>query len=350
MPEPHLLVLRVQLENMRKETAMTMHRKRLLAAITWYGEHFPAMDWDNHDALIRAWWKDYKEAEAQETFESVFKANRMAIKELKHEVEFIAKEDFSAAPRYKRAANEPTPPLEKFPQHWYDTGVSGMKHRVDPSMFTTPTGGGKSKKYEYGLHDISMSLLDKRKTIMSQTFTKLEERRQDGRHVIFMPLAPQEDLNLFFRLNDIAKATRGKYPLFYAWIRKIREQMTRVKQAWEYDMGSNFIALSPKDQVNPKLKYGMVNKYKLPGQEKDQHATPEHRQLAKDNSRDYTSILDRMNNARYNEIVVAMRVHANPAFPLFTNWRHQQKVFEPYDAYGTGATLHAPIPGDRLLV
>jgi hypothetical protein len=50
---------------------MSIHRKKLIQQIKFYGASFPFKDWDNNLALITAWWKEYKEAQAEETFDSV---------------------------------------------------------------------------------------------------------------------------------------------------------------------------------------------------------------------------------------------------------------------------------------
>ena len=337
-------------------------RQELLSALKQCGASFSAKDyWAANELKLDKWWGHFQAWERDESFARAFFDNRIAIKELKNKVQVVGGPNsnitFGAAVDYALGAAR-TP----LPSHLYDTGVSGMVNRVKPENFYTKasapqkkvygraaqnlapvTKEGESLKNKLGLHDMSMSLMNCKKAISAQTFTDLLNPDKDDRYVIFVALAQPEDQAVFYDLNDNAKAVRDTNPAFYAKVRKLRAEITRVKLAWDYDMGSNFIALRPDDKVKPKLRYGMIGGKKLPGVVLPVAANDGDRELAKSQARDYKSIL-KTQTQKYNEITVAIRKHQNPMFPIFTQWNFETKVFVPFAPEGHVGALHAPIP------
>ena len=323
------------------------HRDNLMRALdAWKGEPVDA-NWPVDETLVVNWWDDYKSWERDETIARAFADNRLALKELKAETMVYggpsSSINFNAYTKYSTALPEGERNLQDhFAGHKYDTGVASYVKRANPKHFVE---GAKHDKYTEGLHDVSMSILKAGTRIDQQTYTDLTRADSNGKFVIFMPLPEPEDQAVFNRLNDIAKRVKLGCPKFYTRIRTYRSEMTRVKLAWDEDMASNFIALAPENQARPKLRYGMVNSYRVDGKtlpatqalrdKAHDTARPKWEEFRKwpERTRNYKSILAEMTK-KYNECTIAIRKHENPRFPVFAKWNQADGRFDKFQPAG----------------
>lgn len=336
----------------------SINRQKLILALdNWNGEPKDA-NWPVDEALVVTWWREYKDWERDEKIARAFGDNRLAIKELQGETSVYGGPtsgiNFTVYEKYgKNTRNNPNPKVP-YKDHKYDTGVQSYVKRSTPAYFL---GGAGPDKYTDGLHDVSMSILKAGTAIDQQTYTDLTDPKSDQKYVIFVPLPEPEDQAVFNRLNDIAKRVKLVCPAFYQRIRTFRAEMTRVKLAWDEDMASGFIALAPDNRARPKLRYGMVNTYRVDGRVLT--ATAEHRAKAHDTARpkweefrrwpertrNYKSILAEMTK-KYNECTIAIRKHENPRFPVFARWNFAQRRFDKFAPVGREGTpdLNVPVP------
>lgn len=273
-------------------------------------------DWTWASGIINNWWKAFKEWEARDTFEAAFRENRMTFRESK----FGTKKIWPAMQAYKPGDKKKS----EFSGHTLDVGLTGFNKRMDPENFL-PDVGGDSKKYELGLHDLSASLLNPGKAISSQTYTSLPDKQ----YVIFMPLSDQRDQVVFQWLNIFAKRVGKKHAEFYNLIRTIRSQMSRIKLAYEWDMSSSFVALTPEAE-KPKFRYMPGRTHKVKGNIFGRKTTEAHIERFKDNAIDYRGLINKMieGGHGYNEIIVAYRQHANKSFPMYAKWNLAAKQFD----------------------
>ncbi len=338
----------------------TINRNKLMLALDdWNGEPKDE-NWPIDEKLVVTWWGEYKAWERDETIARAFGDNRLAVKELQSEVSVYggpnSTVNFTAFEKYGRNTRTNPNPKVHYKDHKYDTGVESYMKRSSPAYFL---GGEGPSKYTEGLHDVSMSILRAGKPIDQQTYTDLGDQKSDQKYVIFVPLPEPEDQAVFNRLNDIAKRVKLKCQVFYQRIRTFRAEMTRVKLAWDEDMASGFIALAPDNKARPKLRYGMVNTYRVDGNVLT--ATAEHRAKARDTARprweefrrwpertrNYKSILTEMTK-KYNECTIAIRKHENPRFPVFARWNFAQKRFDKFDPPGRANTPDLDVPVQTL--
>jgi hypothetical protein len=322
----------------------------------WNGQP-TTQGWPISADLITLWWDDYQAWERDETIARAFNDNRLAEKELKREKVQYGGEGASEPGKfsaYKRYGDAQT---EYYPDHLYNTGVSGFVKRAKPEYWL---GSETTNKYTDGLHDVSMSILKAGKPIDKQTYHDLQYvdgfgKSKTGTIVIFVALPEPEDMAVFYRLNDIAKVVKTSCADFYNRVRTFRSEMNRVMLAWDCDMASNFIAKRPDNKAKPKLHYGMINSIRVDGRivaatEEDRKkardtARPNWEEFRQGRSRNYKSILAEMKK-QYNECTIAVRKHANPIFPVFTKWSYENQWFEKFAPEGRENTpdLNVPVP------
>ncbi len=274
---------------------------------------------------VNNWWLAYKDWEAEESFKRAFKERRMTARTMVFHVEH--------QPLNMIRLSEP----EKGKQNTggkSSTGITGMMKRVDPDNFL-----GKSKKYEFGLHDMSASLLTPDRPIDLQLYghsfrsqshpvTKTGtgvSKVEESKYVTFMPVGQAEDMALFLALVEIAKGMRGVSDELYNKVRQIRGEFTRIKLADKDDSHIGFVDISAQDSPIRKYRYGLINEKDVVA---DDWRKTEERKASAAN---YTSILEteisRLLRGKdygvgkfYNEIIIAYRKHASPYFPVFTRW------------------------------
>lgn len=291
---------------------------------------------------VVAWFGAYKTWEAGDTIGKAFHDQRLTIRTYAPPGK-QSKWDTVYADNQTKAGGRTTS-WAGSPQ---DVSGAGVFARTHASNFAP----GASRKYAVGLHDLSASLLDPEQDISVQLFHKLESINKesklptmDGAPVIFMPLPKEADIQLFHLLNARTKLWREEWPRLYELICIYRARMTRIKQAYEYDIGAGFAA-QPRAKPEPgkpnvKFKYGVGEKIKVVGGPTVPiKTTPGVNDEAtlKANALSYKRILrDSPTRGTYNEITISYRQHANRKFPQAALWNFARKEFNCFSIDGKG--------------
>jgi hypothetical protein len=137
----------------------------------------------------------------------------------------------------------------------------------------------------------------------------------------FLPLSKPEDQYVIYKLVRYAKALRMEIPDLYELILGYRSEMTRVKLAHGFDMGTGYIAVEtkdPTDNIPYKVSYSIGNAAK------ERRAEPG--AIGKVNEPVNSDLIRKRQQAYFkhnadvamlgNEIVIAMREHAG-SFPVY---------------------------------
>ena len=312
---------------------MSLFDARMLAANS-VGKEPPSLTLVN---LVIEWFDAYKTWEATDTIEKAFRSKRLTIRT------YVRPDATGSKWDMVRPGSQTTTPggvvqtREGYP---YDVSGKGVMARTNPLNFAPEA----NKKYSIGLHDLSASLLDPAKAISGQLYHALDKELHDGDYAIFMPLPLEEDLQLFDSINQYAKKYRNDFPRFHELIAIYRARMTRIKQAYEYDIGAGFKE-SPRTKENPdkpdfKIKYGVGTKIKVIGALTPVPTTEGVNDEGKlrSNALSYKKILeDTKTKGKYNEITISYRQHASPNFPQAAIWDFKRKVFTCFTCEGKGA-------------
>lgn len=281
------------------------------------------------------WFSAYKTWEATDTIGKAFHDRRLTIRTYNKPEETGSKWNVTYASNQTKDAGR-TRDWAGQPQ---DVSGRSVFARTNPLHFAP----GPGEKYSLGLHDLSASLLDPEKDISNQLYHALNTEAKDGSYVIFMPLPDEEDLQLFHDLNTRAKDLRAELPAFHDLIRLYRSRITRIKQAYEYDIGAGFSATPRVAQVagkpEVKFKYGVGEKLKVVGKILPVNTTPglNDEAVLKRNALSYRRILrESPTKGKYNEITISYRQHASPRFPQAAIWRFARREFECVKIDGKG--------------
>lgn len=315
--------------------------------------------------LVRDWFGAYKSWEARDTFAKAFYANRMAMRtwsdeNTKSHLLRIARNRISNRTGTATAETE-NELLGEFDNanYGFAVGLLSLAQRTTPANFNGVNGA--SQKYSLGLHDMSSTLLDSRKTISEQA-----HKKDDGTIFSFCPLPEADDLVLFSKLNRMGKAMVDTRPALREMMRDIASKMTRVRLAAEHDMGTGFTAVRRDGTTAFKLKYGLGAFTKIvTGFETDESGRPvpgsgklgggrlgtgvrvtdEMWRARQEQALDYTDILRRQLFAK-NEITVSYRQHDGP-FPLFAIYDATNGVFNGFQINEDGGK--DPITGVTIV-
>lgn len=292
-------------------------------------------------ALVNAvidWFGAYKTWEATDTIEKAFRSKRLTIRT------YVKPDGSGSKWNVVRTGSQTTSSegvvqtREGYP---YDVSGKGVMARTNPLNFSP----GASRKYSIGLHDLSASLLDPAKSISTQLYHALDKELHDGDYAIFMPLPIEEDIQLFDAINRYGKKHRDEFPRLYDLIAVYRARMTRIKQAYEYDIGAGFKETERVRKVDNKpdfkIKYGVGTKIKVIGKPLPVPTTQglnDEAELSR-KALSYKEILESSpTRGKYNEITIAYRQHASPNFPQATIWDFNRKVFVCFTCEGKGAS------------
>lgn len=327
----------------------SLHRANLLEYLSSSAEH--SYSWSDMEPLIKKWWRSYKDWERHDTFTDAFNDNRMSVRTFPANFQvqvlksvglteplmlsaigdknrFFDDGKYTPVPNTQRASvskefrDEAQDAWEKFkpepkPGAVKATGAYWGNRALESSAFANPYNFATlARKYDWGLHDLSASLLNSNVSIFDQIHNTGE-----GAHFSFMPLAQPEDQQVIYALIRMAKAMRTQWPEMYQLIMYYRARMTRVKLAANFDMGTGFIAIpvknpGPRDRKF-RLRYGLVSIMTVPEDvdaSKSIKVTPEVYAARQQAALNYRSILDR--EERKNEIIIALREHEGD-FPVY---------------------------------
>ena len=280
---------------------------------------------ENQGAVLEAvnnWWIAYKEWEKADTFETAFIEKRMTARTIKFETEHTS----------LKMTRESEP--EKGKQDVIgksSTGITAMAQRMDPTKFVSDTGR-TSSKYDFGLHDMSSSLLHPERPIGSQLYGwgfKTDSQAvttKSSMYVVFMPVAKTDDMALLSALNKAAKEMRKDAGAVYERVRDIKSQFTRIKFADKDDSHIGFVDVSAKTAIRGKYRYGLSNAEAEKG-----IVDSETKLKRRGDALMYTGILETAKERSlrtgtsektkfYNEIIVAYRKHESPVYPVYTRW------------------------------
>lgn len=283
-------------------------------------------DWPAASQTILAWWTAYKDWERGDTLGKAFNEHRLTARYYKRE--YDKQLDMMAK---KGVGGEQV----EFPGHKVYVGLKGIAEYTDPDNFKPAAEGMTKRKVELGLYDQSARLLDGRRNISEQVFGRIEE----GHMYAFMPLSDPDDQVVFQKLNEVGKALRNDNTELYALVREIRSRMTRIKLAQETDMGTNFTAVDPENNLNPKFKYGISRKTKRPGEDKVKELSEaDAKELLLYRRTAAMNFKQILIPQKGNEITVAYRQHAG-GFPLIGKWRSATSCFDRYAIIG-GELIH----------
>jgi hypothetical protein len=313
---------------MSLEVSRSQLRRAILSGAQLNGDLMP---------LVENWWLDYKIWEEQDRFITAFKEGRMTIRQCEASLAY-AGDDFGAGNMNVGSASR-----EKYPGYKYAVGMDSLKDRLRPENFA-----GR-KKYELGLHDMSGSLMDPEKSLITEQLRWKDETGPDAKLSswisIFMPMAKPADMVLFYLVNAMAKKVRGNNAQIYGKVLAIRRSMSRIKLAAEEDIGAGLadISLTPHEGL-PKFRYGLKADV---GEDPVTKAINVQRQRQALN---YTQIveLQRQKQGISNEIVIAFRHHAGERFPLYTKWVSNETKPVTNSKPGSGSGAPPPPSGPML--
>ena len=310
----------------------------------------PAL-WNNTiRQLITQWWAIYKQWEAQDTFDKAYGDARMTVRSFGKEFD---KEVNKNIPRgtlkvtgerffadKQRTELEPNAHQQNYTafhseaenqKYWQNRGIDGSAF-ADPANFIS-----REVKYANGLHDLSASLVNPGKPLNLQLFSS-----GDGVHLAFAPLSKEEDQQVIWKLTGLAKGLQGQLPEFYFLVRRYRAEMTRIKLARNYDIGTGFIATpiaNPGQGPQFKLTYGLGTTIKEKGRFSPRSLSPQQQQQLQASMRlqalQFKQILAgaTFNKGEVNEIVIALRRHAGP-FPVYAVLRKDLRCCDCFDIVG----------------
>lgn len=182
--------------------------------------------------FLRAWFNSFKSWEAEETFDRAFSENRMCAR--------MAPSDSAAVGVTQ--TKDTFGPGGKVGTVTLRYHIGATPLHQDAANFAA----GASKKNELGLHDVSAVLLNSSRPISSQLFSKV------GRQPIFVPIPQEEDLQLLYQIEQVAKVDRqGPIYDFYVWA---RARITRIKYGSDEDMKTGFYEYT--DHKGKHYRYG----------------------------------------------------------------------------------------------
>lgn len=297
-------------------------------------------NWGFIHADVCAWWRAYKAWEKVDTFDAAFHDTRMtvrtfspgyatqALKTFGRGTIQVTQEKFFANSRYTKfdpdnaIANGAT---QRQHQVAFGRRAENLKYHaqrgINSSAFAVPANfASRESKYEAGLHDLSASIVNPNISIFSQI-----HNTEEGAHFSFLPLSEMEDQEVIYNLTRIAK-DRVTIPGLYEMVRNYRAEMTRVKLAYEMDMGIGYsVVPAPRGGTGPqyKLRYGLPNTTTVVGQAEAQTTTPDIYEARRKAARRFKSIVGIRDGK--NEIVIAIRRHAGP-FPVYAVRRGNRLV------------------------
>lgn len=288
---------------------------------------------------VCAWWKAYKAWEKVDTFDEAFKDTRMTVRTFnpgyadqvlktfaRGKIQ-VTQENFLADSRYTKfdpkdpAANKARQDHGRAFARKQESEKYHAQRGIDSSAFANPANfASRETKYAAGLHDLSASLVNPKLSIFDQI-----HNNEDGAHFSFLPLSEMEDQEVIYNLTRIAK-DKVTIPGLYEIVRNYRAQMTRVKLAYELDMGIGYTAVpAPRPGGGPqyKLRYGLKHTTSIAGKTEEEPTTPAIYDERRKAARRFKSIIGLREGK--NEIVIAIRQHAGP-FPVYAVRRGNQLV------------------------
>jgi hypothetical protein len=332
-------------------------------------------NWNGATRLIEDWWDAYKEWEGNDTFNNAVTESRMTIRSFGDGFDkSMFKDAFSAqksktvpmniAEETRFFSNSNRTPVTNPGTHQtaFNTLVAGPKapfggwrkgkepilpyaalnRGIDNSAFATPANFmSREQKYKLGLHDLSVKLLIPNQNIKENSHHKGAKEP----HFCFLPISKPEDQYVIYTLIRYAKALKVEKPDLDTLIRRYRSEMTRVKLAHDYDMGTGLVAVHTPgrgDNLDYKVTYSLGDKTKKREEEGVKKiGTAQSKVPMIDVTPEVLSVRKQAyfrENARVirsgNEFVIAMRKHHNPLFPVYAVYK--AGTFERYTIGDTG--------------
>ncbi len=308
--------------------------------------------------LIGDWWTAYKDWEELDTFNTAVAERRMTMRSFGPEfssqvnktipMNIADDKRFYSNPAREKVA-DPTAARGILAQA-HTAGLYAKPSRgIDTKAFADPANfKNRAEKYKLGLHDISVKLLipggrwyDEAKIAKPQNVgnpANLGFKAQSHHsataspHFCFLPVSKPEDQYVIYKLVLYAKALRTTISDLDTVVRGYRSEMTRVKLANHYDMGTGYIAFATPnrpDNLPYKVSFGIGNTTKK-RQEEGGGVVPATSEILKARKQAYFK-----HNANVlrigNEIVIAMRKHKG-SFPVYAVY--EGNVFKCYDIVG----------------
>ncbi len=286
---------------------------------------FDMIDADRNRFLGRLndWWLAYKDWEQGDTFNAAVQARRMTMRTFSKDFAKVVRRtrtiDLAENRIFPNRTFAPSVPDPSAPsnselaQRLRDakfasySGLDATPYR-DPANFAT-----RDARITAGLYDVSVSLLDARFSLLDQSHVS-----DTGAHYSFMPLSKPEDQALLYDLIRAAKAM-DDFGELRARVREFRAEMTRVKLANNYDMGTGFSAVYEPDGTGRafRVRYSLGRTLKVRGVAFPPRTTPDSYLARQQQAVDFTSIINlALNTRQNNEMTIAIRRHAGP-FPVY---------------------------------
>ena len=312
--------------------------------------------WNEIKPLIAAWWTGYKRWEAKDTFKNAYDQKRVTVRSFTANFSEQLRKSIPKGtlniPLAKFYADSQRTPLRKDVKDQYHreyhTGTEHQKYwqdrGIDSAAFANPANfTSREAKYAHGLHDLSASLINPEKPINLQLFSA-----GDGVLLAFSPLSKEEDQQVVWKLTGLAKVLQGQLPEFHFLVRGYRAEMTRVKLARDYDIGTGFIATKiadPGQGPQFKLTYGLGSTIKEKGQNfprsLSQHEQVKLKFKLRQEAMQFKNILNGvpLNAKQTNEIVISLRKHAGP-FPVYAVLRVHLGYCECFDIVGDNMVIN----------
>jgi hypothetical protein len=264
--------------------------------------------WKERSAQIEAWFATMKRMEADETWATVFAANRMSARQIGVKATnmggtFTVRNKF--APQDKQRDREVN----------LDRGLSGIGARGVPENFYDPESKERNKNV-LGLHALSASLLvkDNKKPIFSQL------KPYKDSVVVFMPVPTEDDMQIFHAVARLKDPDLERY-------REMKSRFTRIKLAQGSDMHTTLFDVSETSEGPAKIRYGVTGRTQRAKDEEEVAADETDLAARKSNALEHSSILGPGAMQKINEIVMAYRQSESKEFPLYARWDPDQRHF-----------------------
>lgn len=272
--------------------------------------------WTKDTDKIIAWIMSMVKKEETETFEPVFKENRMTLRQVNESgnkadklyMDLYHIDDFKDKTGVRKAAI-------------YGRGVPSNEERMNPDNFLDDKSG-PIKRNALGLHEVGATLLDGSRSIEKQMKPYLEASQ------IFMPVPSEHDHQVLSGIEGLPDKNEGILDI-------IRAFTTRITKAQASDMATGHVYTSSPDATNEdiKIEYGLTGK--APVNSKYDGATARKATGADIEERhtralEYKKTLETLKHLKGKEVAMHHRLHGSDIFPIYTRWLGKGKGFLIY--------------------
>lgn len=321
------------------------------------------------------WWVAYKRWEADDRFLTAIRENRMVIRQ--SPLEKIVPDGVVNGLGMRHLGERPNVLDTQYAGYRSNAGLSGIKARMTPGSFDHVEASKGIRhgehldtrgKYVLGLHDLSASLLDPQKPVLSNQCRWKDDGKATGKFnewiLVFMPIADAEDVKVLNMLSYMSKVyianewhDQDPHRTFCNTVRHMSKRMTRIKFGQSSDMGAGFVNKELRADALPKFRYGAGDvqgewKPAIPGSKTlvlKQHYAEGVSKTRAQAALDYSKLLEvqRTNGSTSNEVILCVREHEGTRFPLYAEWDGTIGGFECLPGEASSAFIHGRVVPDQ---